>query len=146
MPAVDVLDEPELERRLAIVQKMDRASSARLIREMASDRRADLLRELPRGSDERRCSRRSTSPSESTLTSLLKYPEGTVGSDNEHRVRRRLSRCDRCRRDGASVNSPRGVTCAGLRGLCHEQTTGTLVRIQLQDLLLADPDAPICFG
>ncbi len=139
---VDVLDEPELERRLAIIQKMDRTVSARLIKEMASDRRADLLRELPAA---RRKAVLATidEPERSTLTSLLKYPEGTVGSIMTTEF------------VGVSADATVADAVESVRALADdvssvyavyvlEPTTGRLERaIQLQDLLLADRGAPI---
>src|SRR5437762_4558396 len=45
--AVQVFDDPELERRYEIIQRMDRASVGPLIDAMSGDQQADLIRELP---------------------------------------------------------------------------------------------------
>ncbi len=140
--AVDVLDEPELDRRHAIVQRLDHGVASALVGAMAPDRRADLLRELPparrkavlAGIDE---------PDRAVLQSLLAYPEGSVGSimttefvsvaantTVAHAV-------ERVRQLAPDVTAVYAIYVL-------DPTTGALERsVHLQDLLLADRDAPI---
>jgi magnesium transporter len=140
--AVDTLDEPSLDHRHDIVQKMKGGVAGALISAMAPDQRADLLREL---SPARRKAVLATidEPDRSILQSLLAYPEGSVGSIMTTEF--------------ASVDSNMTVADAveRVRELAPDVTavyaiyvtdpvTGVLLRaIHLQDLLLADRDAPI---
>ncbi|MEO7218443.1 MAG: hypothetical protein ABI026_09640, partial [Gemmatimonadaceae bacterium] len=140
--AVDVLNEPELDRRQAIVQHMNRGVAGALLSAMAPDRRADLLRQL---SPAKRKSVLATidEPDRTLLQSLLVYPEGSVGSIMTTEF--------------ASVASNTTVADAveRVRLLAPDVTvvyavyvidpvTGILLRsVHLQDLLLADRNAAI---
>ena len=140
--AVDVLNEPELDRRQAIVQHMNRGVAGALLSAMAPDRRADLLRQL---SPAKRKSVLATidEPDRTLLQSLLVYPDGSVGSIMTTEF--------------ASVASNTTVADAveRVRLLAPDVTvvyavyvidpvTGILLRsVQLQDLLLADRNAAI---
>jgi magnesium transporter len=76
--AVQVLDEPELERRVAMVQAMEVRTAGPLIDGMSSDQRTDLFRELP----ERERHRLLPALDQRTrraLEFLLKYPPETAG-------------------------------------------------------------------
>lgn len=77
--AVEVLDEPELDRRHAIVERMERGVAGALISAMAPDRRADLLRELPQKKRKAVLSR-IDEPERDQLEKILAYPEHTAGS------------------------------------------------------------------
>ncbi|HEY8309868.1 MAG TPA: magnesium transporter, partial [Gemmatimonadaceae bacterium] len=140
--AVDVLNEPELERRQPIVQRMDRGVAGALIAAMAPDRRADLLREL---SPAKRRAVLATidEPDRTILQSLLAFPEGSVGSIMTTEF------------VSVGANSTVADAVERVRILAPDVTavyavyvldpvTRVLERsIQLQDLLLADRDAPI---
>ena len=140
--AVDVMDEPELDRRNAIVERMDRTAAGSLIAAMAPDRSADLLRELPPA---RRKALLTTieEPHRTALQSLLAYPEGTIGSIMTTAFA------------SVAANSTVADAIERVRKLAPDVTavyavyvvdpvTGVLERaIQLQDLLLAQRDAPI---
>jgi magnesium transporter len=76
--AVQVLDEPELEHRVAMVQAMDVRTAGPLIDGMSSDQRTELFRELP----ERERHRLLPALEQRTrraLEFLLKYPPETAG-------------------------------------------------------------------
>jgi len=77
--AVEVLDEPELERRNAIVEQMERGVAGALVASMAPDRRADLLRELPLKKRKAVLSR-IDEPERRELEGILAYPEHTAGA------------------------------------------------------------------
>jgi magnesium transporter len=140
--AVEVLNEPSLDRRQAIVQKLNKGVAGTLIAAMAPDQRADLIRELP-PAKRKAVLATIDEPERSVLQSLLKYPEGSVGSIMTTEF--------------ASVASNTTVADAveRVRLLAPDVTavyaiyvvdpvTGVLERaIHLQDLLLADRDAPI---
>jgi len=140
--AVDVLNEPELDRRHAIVQRIDRGVAGALIAAMAPDQRADLLRELP---DARRKAVLATieEPERAVLQSLLSYPEGTVGSIMTTEF------------VSVAANTTVADAVETVRLIAPDVTavyavyvvdpgTGTLERaVHLQDLLLARPDTPI---
>ncbi len=140
--AVDVMDEPELDRRQAIVQAMDRGVAGALVTAMASDQRADLLRELPAP---RRNAVLATidEPDRTMLQSLLSYPEGSVGSIMTTEF------------VSVAANTTVADAVERVRLLAPDVTAvyaiyvvdpvnGALERsVSLQDLLLADRDAPI---
>ncbi len=140
--AVDVMDEPELDRRQAIVQAMDRGVAGALVTAMASDQRADLLRELPA---QRRNAVLATidEPDRTMLQSLLSYPEGSVGSIMTTEF------------VSVAANTTVADAVERVRLLAPDVTAvyaiyvvdpvnGALERsVSLQDLLLADRDAPI---
>ncbi len=140
--AVDVLDEPSLDRRQAIVQKLDKGVAGALIAAMAPDQRVDLIRELP-PARQKAVLATIDEPERLVLQSLLNYREGSVGSIMTTEF--------------ASVASNTTVADAveRVRLLAPDVTavyaiyvvdpvTGVLERaIHLQDLLLADRNAPI---
>jgi magnesium transporter len=140
--AVDVLNEPELDRRQAIVKKIDKGVASALIAAMAPDRRADLLRDLPPA---RRKAVLATidEPDRSVLQSLLAYPEGSVGSIMTTEF------------VSVAANTTVADAVERVRLIAPDVTavyaiyvvdpgTGVLERaIHLQDLLLAERDAPI---
>ena len=140
--AVDVLNEPELDRREAVVQHMNRGVAGALLTAMAPDRRADLLREL---SPTKRKSVLATidEPDRTLLQSLLVYPEGTVGAimttefasvASDATVNDAIERVRLLAPDVVAVYAVYVV----------DPVTGTLLHsIHLQDLLLADRNAPI---
>lgn len=140
--AVDVMDEPELDRRQAIVQAMDRGVAGALVSAMASDQRADLLRELPA---QRRKAVLATidEPDRTMLQSLLSYPEGSVGSimttefvsvAADATVADAVERIRLLAPDVTAVYAVHVV----------DSVSGVLERsVPLQDLLLASRDAPI---
>ncbi|MGI8546854.1 MAG: magnesium transporter [Gemmatimonadaceae bacterium] len=76
--AVDVLNQPQLEHREAVVQKMDRTTAGALISSMSPDRRVELLRELP---VKKRNKVLSTidDPARGVLQKLLSYMPHTAG-------------------------------------------------------------------
>ena len=76
--AVQVLDEPELEHRVAMVQAMDIRTAGPLIDAMSPDQRAELFRELPER--ERHRLLPALEPgTRHALEFLLKYPPETAG-------------------------------------------------------------------
>ena len=76
--AVQVLDEPELEHRVAMVQAMDVRTAGPLIDAMSPDQRAELFRELPER--ERHRLLPALEPgTRHALEFLLKYPPETAG-------------------------------------------------------------------
>jgi magnesium transporter len=77
--AVEVLDEPELDRRHEIVEHMERGVAGALVGSMAPDRRADLLRELP-AKKRRAVLSRIDEPERNQLEEILAYPEHTAGA------------------------------------------------------------------
>lgn len=140
--AVDVLNEPELDRRHEIVQHMNRGAAGALISAMAPDRRADLLRDL---SPSKRKAVLATidEPDRSILTSLLVYPDGTVGSimtTEFASVASNVTVSDAIE----SVRLLSTDVSAVYAVYVLEPGTGVLLRtIHLQDLLLADRRAKI---
>jgi magnesium transporter len=76
--AVQVLDEPELERRVAMVQAMDVRTAGPLVDGMSSDQRTDLFRELPE-SERHRLLPALDQRTRRALEFLLKYPPETAG-------------------------------------------------------------------
>jgi magnesium transporter len=140
--AVDVLNEPELDRPHAIIQRIDRGVAGALIAAMAPDERADLLREIP---DARRTAVLATidEPERSVLQSLLSYPEGSVGSIMTTEF------------VSVTANATVADAVETVRLIAPDVTavyaiyvvdpgTGVLERtVHLQDLLLARPDTPI---
>ena len=76
--AVQVLDEPELEHRVAMVQAMDVRTAGPLVDAMSPDQRAELFRELPER--ERHRLLPALEPgTRHALEFLLKYPPETAG-------------------------------------------------------------------
>lgn len=140
--AVDVLDEPELDRRHDIVQHMNRGVAGALISAMAPDRRADLLRDL---SPARRTAVLATidEPDRSLLQSLLVYPEGSVGAimtTEFASVESNSTAADAIER--VRLLAPDVIAVYAVYVV--DPATGVLERaIHLQDLLLADRNAPI---
>jgi magnesium transporter len=140
--AVDVMDEPELDRRHQIVQHMNRGVAGALISAMAPDRRADLLRDL---TPAKRKAVLATidEPDRSVLKSLLVYPEGTVGAIMTTEFASVASNVtvsdaiERVRLLAPDVTAVYAVYVV-------EPGTGVLLRaIHLQDLLLADKRSKI---
>lgn len=140
--AVDVLNEPELDRRQAIVQRVDRTAARTLIAAMAPDRRANLIRELPPA--ERKAVLTSIEePDRAVLQSLLAYPEGSVGSIMTTEfvsVAANATVADAIERVRVLASDVTAVYAIYV----VDPVTGVLERsVDLQDLLLADRNAPI---
>jgi magnesium transporter len=140
--AVDVLNEPELDRRQRIVQQMNKGVAGALVAAMAPDRRADLLRELPPA---RRKAVLATieEPERAVLKSLLAYPEGSVGSIMTTEfvsVATNTNVADAIER--VRLVAP-DVTAVYAIYVVDPGTSVLERAIHLQDLLLADRDAPI---
>jgi len=77
--AVQVFDEPELDRhRGVMVQRMDPESAAALAEAMSADQRADLVRELPEP-DRGRLLKLLDAPTRHSLEMLLEYPPESAG-------------------------------------------------------------------
>jgi magnesium transporter len=135
--AVDVMNEPELDRRHEIVQHMNRGVAGALISAMAPDRRADLLRDL---SPAKRKAVLATidEPERSLLSSLLVYPDGSVGAimtTEFASVASNVTVADAIER--VRLLAPDVVAVYAVYVV--EPTSGVLLRtIHLQDLLLAD--------
>ncbi len=140
--AVDVMNEPELDRRHDIVQRMNKGVAGALVSAMAPDRRADLLREL---TPAKRKAVLATieEPERALLQSLLGYPEGSVGAimtTEFASVAANTTVADAIER--VRLLAPDVTAIYAVYVL--EPGTGKLERsIHLQDLLLADRDAPI---
>ena len=140
--AVKVLEEPELARRHDLIKGMDRGGAAALIAAMALDRRADLMRGL---TPARRKGILATisEPERSVLESLLAYPDRTVGAIMTTEfvsVAANMTVADAIERVRVLVRDVAAVYAVYV----VEPGTGRLDRVvQLQDLLLADRDAPI---
>ena len=76
--AVQVLDDPELEHRTAILQQVDVAAAVPLIDAMSSDQQAELFRELPEAERERFLPALARHTREG-LELLLRYPPTSAG-------------------------------------------------------------------
>jgi magnesium transporter len=77
--AVQVFDEPELDRhRAAIVQRMAPEAAASLAEAMSADQRADLVREM-REPDRAKLLKRLDEPTRHSLEMLLDYPPESAG-------------------------------------------------------------------
>jgi magnesium transporter len=76
--AVQVLDDPELEHRTAILRQMDVAAAVPLIDAMSSDQQAELFRELPEAERERFLPALARHTREG-LELLLRYPPESAG-------------------------------------------------------------------
>ena len=76
--AVQVLDDPELEHRVDIVQAMEVGAAGRLVDAMSPDQQADLFRELP-DAEQRRILPALDQRSQQALAFLLRYPPETAG-------------------------------------------------------------------
>jgi magnesium transporter len=76
--AVQVLDEPELERRVLIIQAMDVKTAGPLIDGMSADQQAELFRELPE-EERHRLLPALEKRTRQGLELLLKYPPETAG-------------------------------------------------------------------
>src|SRR4051812_42627888 len=76
--AVHVLDDPELEHRVDIIQAMDLGAAGQLIDAMSPDQRADLFRELPEEAQARLLPKLE-SRTQQALEFLLRYPPDTAG-------------------------------------------------------------------
>ncbi len=76
--AVQVFDEPELERRYEIVERMDPAAAVALVEAMSADQQADLIREL--GEPTRKRLLDGLDPAtRGSLSLLLRYPPESAG-------------------------------------------------------------------
>jgi magnesium transporter len=73
-----VFDEPELEGRAEIFQKIDAASAAPLLEAMSADQQADLFRELS-PSERDRLAKPLDAPTRQSLALLLRYPPEVAG-------------------------------------------------------------------
>lgn len=76
--AVDVLNQPQLEHRQAMVQRMDRTTAGALISSMSPDRRVELLRELPTNK-RKKVLATIDEPTRGALQRLLSYRPHTAG-------------------------------------------------------------------
>jgi magnesium transporter len=76
--AVQVLDDPDLEQRVGIIQAMPVEGAGPLIEAMSSDQRADLFRELPEAEQSRLLPALDHRTQEG-LEFLLRYPPETAG-------------------------------------------------------------------
>src|SRR5690348_12257720 len=77
--AVQVFDEPELDRhRAAIVQRMPPEAAAALAEAMSADQRTDLVRELPEP-DRAKFLKLLDPPTRQSLQMLLEYPPESAG-------------------------------------------------------------------
>jgi magnesium transporter len=76
--AVQVLDDPDLEHRVAIIQAMAVGTAGPLIDAMSPDQQAELFRELPE-EEQDRLLRALDRRTQSALELLLKYPPETAG-------------------------------------------------------------------
>jgi magnesium transporter len=76
--AVQVLDDPDLDRRVEIIQAMAVETAGPLIEAMSSDQRADLFRELPEAQQSRLLSALDRRTQQG-LEFLLRYPPETAG-------------------------------------------------------------------
>jgi magnesium transporter len=76
--AVKVLDDPELEHRVDIIQAMDVGAAGPLIDAMSPDQQADLFRALPEGG-QRRLLPALDLRTQQALEFLLRYPPDTAG-------------------------------------------------------------------
>jgi magnesium transporter len=76
--AVQVLDEPELEHRVALIEAMSPAAAGPLIDGMSADQQAELFRELPE-QERARLLPALDQRTRRALEVLLRYPEETAG-------------------------------------------------------------------
>src|SRR3954469_22688688 len=76
--AVQVLDEPELEHRVALIEAMSPAAAGPLIDGMSADQQAELFRELPE-QERARLLPALDQRTRGALEVLLRYPEETAG-------------------------------------------------------------------
>jgi magnesium transporter len=76
--AVQVLDDPELEHRVDIIQAMEVGAAGRLVDAMSPDQQADLFRELPE-TEQRRILPALDQRTQQALAFLLRYPPETAG-------------------------------------------------------------------
>jgi magnesium transporter len=76
--AVQVLDDPELEHRVDIIQAMEVGAAGRLVDAMSPDQQADLFRELP-DTEQRRILPALDPRTQQALAFLLRYPPETAG-------------------------------------------------------------------
>ncbi|HVX41838.1 MAG TPA: magnesium transporter [Gemmatimonadaceae bacterium] len=76
--AVQVFDEPELDRRYEIIKTMDEDAAVALVEAMSADQQADLFRELHEP-DRDRILAKMDPDTRRTLTLLLEYPQDSAG-------------------------------------------------------------------
>ncbi|HXD47138.1 MAG TPA: magnesium transporter [Gemmatimonadaceae bacterium] len=76
--AVQVFDEPELERRYEIVERMEPNAAVALVEAMSADQQADLFRELEMPGRDRLLEHLDPA-TRSSLTMLLRYPPESAG-------------------------------------------------------------------
>jgi magnesium transporter len=76
--AVQVFDEPELDHRYEIIQRMETEPAVALIEAMSADQQADVFREL-HGEDRERLLERVDAETRRSLKMLLKYPTDSAG-------------------------------------------------------------------
>ncbi|MGI8509090.1 MAG: magnesium transporter [Gemmatimonadaceae bacterium] len=135
--AVDVLNQPQLEHRQAIVQRMDRTIAGALISSMSPDRRVELLRELPANKRKKVLST-IDEPARGALQTLLSYKPHTAGGI----MTTELVSVPADATVGAALERVRSF--ADTRQIVYavyvtDAITGKLVRsIALQDLILQD--------
>jgi magnesium transporter len=77
--AVQIFDEPELQRRAAIFARIETGMAAQILEAMASDERADVFRRLPEP-DQERLIRALDHEARSTIELILRYPVNSAGS------------------------------------------------------------------
>lgn len=140
--AVDVLNQPQLEHRQAIVQRMDRTVAGALISAMSPDRRVELLRELPT-SKRKKVLSTIDEPVRATLEKLLSYRPRTAGglmTTELVAVPGSATVGDALERVRDFSNSREIVYAVYVT----DPATGQLLRsIALQDLVLVDAAEPI---
>jgi len=144
--AVEVLDEPELEHRHAIVEHMDRAVAGALIAAMSPDRRVELLREVP-VKQRTQILKVIEEPDRRTLQALLQYEEHTAGgimTTEFVTVPSTASAAHATERARASARAKDIVYAIYV----VDAKNGSLLRaLSLQDLLLASPaDSVMAIG
>src|SRR3954468_22379026 len=76
--AVQVFDEPELDHRYEILQRMETEAAVALVEAMSADQQTDVFREL-HGEDRARLLERLDAQTRQSLKLLLKYPGDSAG-------------------------------------------------------------------
>ena len=115
--AVQVFDEPELDRRGDIIELLEERRAVPLIDAMSADQQADLFRELPEKDRARLLARRSSPTHATRLKLLLRISTGHGGRHHDDGVRLDAHDLDRASRRSSHIGEVGRRQGDGLRDL-----------------------------
>jgi magnesium transporter len=140
--AVQVLDQPTMTRRAAILEQLDPARAAKLLEGMAADERTDIVQQMGEH-ERRRLLPKLSAEVRAEVERLLQYPDHTAGGI----MTTEFVRLDPSMTVGAALKHIRSVARQKESiYACYilEPGTGRLLgSVSLRDLVMAEMDRPV---